>query len=1043
MTMEHNSARRVVLSRLRQDLIGPYSEDELLQDNPTDVYMSGILYAQKTTYSAEEPDEGAQAGENGEEQGVPSPQNGFRPSSIGLSFAVRPIDGHEALLRVNVDLARYDAQRLAPEQRDFTWQRIPLTSTWTIEIPGGSDKKIKNVPNIQGLGYWLRCRRHGGLYLVTVVLVNQNRHVGGAPAGLRDIGSFHQVGMSILAEPGFGEIVPKPQIGAEFPDPERQSAELLYRGAEEYAVGHTTAATWERDPEQGIVLRTDWLPQVEVPSASPNGDDRYFADVVRPGADFVLGAEWLSTTPEAGLLSGLRALGTCYSAWIEAREAEISDLPERHREAAAAHMAECRKAVGRMSEGIELLAGDAQALSAFRWANRALWLQNEWKRKHDPKVGTLIWRPFQLAFVLLCLKSTARAEDPARMVMDLLWFPTGGGKTEAYLLLTAFQIFHRRLQGRGAADAAGVTVFMRYTLRLLTAQQFQRAAAMILACDMIRRADHICPGSPIPPHFGNDPAISIGLWVGRDTTPNKISEVGVTSSPAQVAVCPDCGCDLEWGVSDDGSRVLARCLSSDCPANGSAGHLPFWSVDVDVYRELPSLLIGTADKFVQIVSKKETGRLFGLGDAGRQPPDLIIQDELHLIAGPLGSMAGLFETAIDELCARGARRPKIIGSTATIRRADEQIGALFDRKSLQFPPPGLDQSNSGFSVTESGKPGRLYVGVTSSGRSASYIYQAIAASVLQAGCDIAIAPDQQDYYWTLVCYFNALRELGSASIIMQDDVDHTLGLLANRRGEASRTLQPPLELTSRVKSDEIKDRLRELEQTKAGGNAADVVLASNMISVGMDIPRLGLMLVNGQPKTIAEYIQATSRVGRGRTPGLVLTLYNANKMRDRSRYEGFSTWHRALYRDVEATGVTPFAPRARDKALHAPFVAMVRHLVPGMQDNPSAVRANETGIRQVIEKICARVSSVDGAEAEAARNELSAFLDSWLKRGNLTKYWDNWSDNALLVAAETAAAAKASGFSEGHAKPTPNTLRAVESSTKFVIVEKVAEEIIE
>lgn len=343
-------------------------------------------------------------------------------------------------------------------------------------------------------------------------------------------------------------------------------------------------------------------------------------------------------------------------------------------------------------------------------------------------------------------------------------------------------------------------------------------------------------------------------------------------------------------------------------------------------------------------------------------------------------MAGLFETAIDELCAREARRPKIIGSTATIRRADEQIEALFDRKSFQFPPPGLDQSNSGFSVTESGKLGRLYVGITSSGRSASYMYQAIAASLLQAGYDTNIPHNQQDYYWTFVGYFNALRELGSTSVIIQDDVEHTLGLLADRRGEGRRTLQPPLELTSRVKSDEIKDRLRELEQTKAGGNAADVVLASNMISVGMDIPRLGLMLVNGQPKTIAEYIQATSRVGRGRTPGLVLTLYNANKMRDRSRFEGFSTWHRALYRDVEATGVTPFAPRARDKALHAPLVAMVRHLVPGMQDTPSAAGKNEAKITQVIEKICARISRVDGAEANAARNELSAFLNEWLKR---------------------------------------------------------------
>jgi hypothetical protein len=227
----------------------------------------------------------------------------------------------------------------------------------------------------------------------------------------------------------------------------------------------------------------------------------------------------------------------------------------------------------------------------------------------------------------------------------------------------------------------------------------------------------------------------------------------------------------------------------------------------------------------------------------------------------------------------------------------------------------------------------------------------------------------------------------------------------------------------------------ELDKTRGSGEAADVVLASNMISVGLDVGRLGLMLVNGQPKTIAEYIQATSRVGRGKVPGLVVTLYNASKSRDRSRYETFPTWHGALYRDVEATGVTPFAPRARDKALHAPLVAMARHLVPGMLDNPAAAENHQAEIEALIELICQRISNVDPDEVADARRELEKFLELWLCRGALPKYWDNWSDNALLISADAQATSNASGFSPGRARATPGTLRAVEPSTGFVINE--------
>lgn len=1046
MTNAHkDQARRSVLSRLRQDIIGPQSVDELLSDSPAEVYMSGILFAQKNAFSGAEPEE-IKLADDEEDEGVAiTPQNAFRPSSAGLSFAALPKDGEALLVRIVVDLAVYEPESTGTSDGKprFSWRRKPISAALEVELPKDAGAEGIAVPGIPGLRLWLRCKRFKGLFLITAMLVNRNESPSRPEPGLRDLGNFYQVQFSAEAIDEFGTIVPKPVIGLDNPDEEQQSSALLYRNAPEYAVGHTCSASWETNDLGKVSLRSDWLPMVEVPIASPNGDMEFFGSVVTPGADYVLGAEWLSAMPDPEILKGLRELCECYSAWIIAQEAKVEGLSEKHRKAASAHLASCGSAADRMREGINFLGNDPQALIAFRLANRALWLQNEWKRKQDPNVGTLIWRPFQLAFAMLCLKSATEPDDIARNVMDLLWFPTGGGKTESYLLLTAFTIFLRRIRSKGTPEGAGVTVFMRYTLRLLTAQQFQRAASMILACDMIRRGDHACPNAPVPGYFIKDTAFSIGLWVGQDTTPNRIADVGVKSSPAQVATCPICGGELDWSVDESGTMVLARCLDIICPANGPAGHLPFWTVDDDIYRELPSLLIGTADKFVQIVSKPQTGRLFGLGDANRQPPDLIIQDELHLISGPLGTMTGLFETAIDEMCSRGGNRPKIIGSTATIRRAHEQIRAIFDRDALQFPPPGLDQSNSGFAVTLSGQPGRLYVGVTSAGRTASYIYQAIASSLMQAAADPAILEGDQDHYWTMVGYFNSLRELGSASIIMQDDVTHSIGLIADRRGETARHLQPPLELTSRVKSDEIKDRLRELERPRKSGEAADVVLASNMISVGMDIPRLGLMLVNGQPKTIAEYIQATSRVGRGRVPGLIVTLYNSNKMRDRSRFETFSTWHGALYRDVEATGVTPFAPRARDKALHAPFVAIVRHLVPGMLATPAPVAHHEAAIRDVIETICRRISRVDPGEATAAHRELSDFFKTWQRRGALPRYWHDWSDEALLVSAEKSAEAVASGFAMGLARATPNTLRAVEPSTKFVITEESIEEVTE
>ncbi|WP_240989553.1 helicase C-terminal domain-containing protein [Salipiger mangrovisoli] len=1028
-------ARQRMIERLRQDLMGPLADDEVLHDSPSEIYMTGILFAQKSPQGVGETEGAVLGSDEGDDAASRVPPDTFRPSSAGLSFAVRPTDGENVLLNVDVSAARYEARPRATSDDGrprFDWARKPLKARHSIELPSDRDGEY-DLPGVPEMALWLRSRRHGDLYLVTIILLNRNVMPEKPEPGLRDVGNLHQVGFSVEADPDFGLIVPRPDPMRRMPDEDRATAALLYRDAPDYGAGHTCSIRSEHLPDGKVRISTEWLPSTLVRSPGPLGDPEHFGKLVAKKLEGALGSEWLSVAPSGDVCSALDELCACYDQWIAAREAEVNALPAGQQDTARCHMDECRIASGRMREGVDLLRKDGPELLAFRLANRALWQQNEWKRKRDSKIGPLVWRPFQMAFVLLCMASAGNRDHDDRGVMDLLWFPTGGGKTEAYLLLTAYTVFLRRQLG--GPETAGVTVLMRYTLRLLTAQQFQRAAAMILACDLLRTGDCECPGIKIPSSLSQGAPISIGLWVGRDTTPNKIVETEKTGSPAQIEHCPDCGSQLEWDIASSGDRIHATCHGNECSSGQARDHFPFWTVDEDIYRELPTLLLSTADKFVQIVTKKQTGRLFGLGDAGRLPPDLIIQDELHLISGPLGSMAGLFETAIDALCTREGQRPKVIGSTATIRRAADQVLNLFDRSVMQFPPPGLHHANSGFACVEQESPGRLYLGVTTAGRTGSYIYQAIASSLLQAAADPSLSGAEEDYYWTLVGYFNSLRELGSASIIMQDDVTHGLELVSARRQEQPRHLQPPTELTSRVKSEEIRTKLLELDMARNSGEAADVVLASNMISVGLDVGRLGLMLVNGQPKTIAEYIQATSRVGRGRVPGLVVTLYNASKSRDRSRYETFPTWHSALYRDVEATGVTPFAPRARDKALHAPFVAMARHLVPGMLDTPAAAADHEADLKALIDLICQRISNVDSGEADAARRELDEFLELWLRRGALPQYWANWSDDALLISADAQATSNAVGFTKGLARATPGTLRAVEPSTEFVIKE--------
>jgi hypothetical protein len=641
--------------------------------------------------------------------------------------------------------------------------------------------------------------------------------------------------------------------------------------------------------------------------------------------------------------------------------------------------------------------------------------------------------------------------DPSHAVADLLWFPTGGGKTEAYLGLTAYAMGLRRLQGTiaGRSGEHGVAVLMRYTLRLLTLQQFQRAAALICACEMIRREDEA--------RWGRTP-FRIGLWVGARSTPNKTehanealkrtrdvtfkqaSRIGGTGSPVQLKSCPWCGSTIDPGrhmrveaVSSSTGRTLTFCGDKlgTCPFSERKSPdegLPVLVVDEEVYRRLPTLVIATVDKFAQMPWNGAVQMLFGQVDGycarhgfssphlpdtdhrkrGKlaatkltehgplRPPDLIIQDELHLISGPLGTLTGLYETAVDALCSWQVDgktvRPKLVASTATIRRARDQIHALFLRNVEVFPPQGLDAGDNFFARERPPveQYGRRYIGICAPGRRLKaavirvYVAQLAAAKSLydQFGA-------HADPWMTLVGYFSSLRELAGTRRLVDDDISSRLRKM-DRRGLARRFILTPEELTSRLDSTQIPELLDRLEipfdpalepERHGARRPLDVLLATNMISVGVDVGRLGLMVVSGQPKNTAEYIQATSRVGRSH-PGLVCTIYNWARPRDLSHYESFEHYHATFYNQVEALSVTPFAPRALDRGLSAVLVALVRLASGRFNDNDGAarIRRDDDVVKRAVQTIARRAALVDESKQteDAARALLERRLDEWL-----------------------------------------------------------------
>lgn len=840
-----------------------------------------------------------------------------------------------------------------------------------------------------------------------------------------------------------------PNSDSEYMDDEEKSLDLLYRHKKIYATGLGTSTDWNIDTDGRGSLWTDFFPMREIPAMSfslPQNDliqddelsMKYLSDLIK--------------TEKKTKLDSMKKLVDLYSGWISNLKGTAKALDSRYLSAASKNIAECERAASRMYQGIATLEADDNAYNAFVLANRAMFMQrvhiqkqNEMAKSNadrypeDEEISDWLynldyqdesdkdckWRPFQIAFLLMDINSIVHDDSKDRGIVDLIWFPTGGGKTEAYLGLTAFTIFYRKLAHPDESD--GTTVMMRYTLRLLAAQQFTRAATLICACEYIRQdclqKKHKYPAYPL-----GKKAITIGLWIGGSHIPNNnignnsaqyhleklqnVSNAGYVRSEKdrhnkfQVLKCPWCGTKLvkddkagklvgKWGYSmKDGKHFYMFCPHEDCDFTKA---LPIQIIDEELYSNPPTLLFGTVDKFAMMAWDGRIGAFFGLHSDNRTP-ELIIQDELHLISGALGTMVGLYETAIDGMAGMKGVKPKIIASTATIRRAKEQCSVLYNREIVQFPAPGLDAEDSFFAKEdkidyEAGKYGRKYVGIMPSGRTKAMTEIRSMAALLQKAYTMNLPDEVKDKIWTLTVYFNSLKDLGKASTLVDDDVKDFIIRTANRMFTSRRLIVNSDELTSRVSTTELNetlDKLEKIEYSKdnidAKKYASNILLATNMISVGIDVARLNVMLMIGQPKLTSEYIQASSRVGRS-YPGVAFVQYDATKSRDRSHYERFRAYHDSFYRFVEPTGATPFSKPARDRALHAVLTALLRQRESLCEDNlagyfdkdafSGTIDDIKSFIIDRIRKINERADSSLKDDIPDVEDEMNEFFDFW------------------------------------------------------------------
>lgn len=832
-------------------------------------------------------------------------------------------------------------------------------------------------------------------------------------------------------------------------DEEAKEIDFIYRSVTNYAIGHNCSALWNDNHTE---IKTTFLPVQNIKDVTNSfgRQDTKLQDTLNLRNLSVWGLD------QQKAIEHLTYFIDQYDDWIT--QQETLNSKERDKEIGEQIIKRQKQNYERLKSNIVLLK-DQQVFHAFQIANTAMYIQliisndadfgNREKELSEASTENLdsldffknydaksreaaskipfvpAYRPFQLAFLLLSIEGIVNPESESRRsIVDLIWFPTGGGKTEAYLAVTALTIAFRRLSNEAGYE--GTTVIMRYTLRLLTAQQFERASKLITTLEFLRKQKDFAESL-------KDEPITIGLWVGMGSTPNQLKDAKSQiehidkecekkngnpeeKNTFQINSCPWCGTKLVtkkttksenvvWthGFKESKNDLTITCNNPNCTCSDK---IPVQVVDELLYENPPTLLFGTVDKFAMLAWQEKAHQFFNSLDSEKLPPDLIIQDELHLLSGPLGSITGIFESIIEILSTHGKRTPKIIASTATTRNTEHQVQKLYGNRTVNiFPPSGISYNDS-FFARESETSKRRYIGFMPTGKTnvdtQLQILAHLLVSRLEVFTDKAIR-SSLDNYWTIVSYYNSLKDVGRTFNKVGDEItsftsslqNRLLNLLGSDRRSFtfnySRLYDRTKELTSRVESNKIKSVLNEIarpfdeskiEQSARGNtyinNVVDLVLATNMISVGIDIGRLNIMLMNGMPKNIAEYIQASSRVGRS-TQGLVISLMNPNRAREKSYFEHFNNFHQAFYQSVEPLSITPFTENTIEKMLSSLIVSYLRNKVPGMAGNKGVVHFQKEMLDPLKEYIRERFSD-DSTSINLFERKLDNLAYDWLDR---------------------------------------------------------------
>lgn len=1081
---------------------GGVREEILQYEYPSRRYAAGVLFPtdttvgdtvgnevvlENTTDDKKAIERDASVEEDSEEVAI---QNDERlPSSLGVTCN---ISDDTRILTVELEGARYKSHMVTIKGKGSRkwWLRETLGSKVELQVDDLLKQRVskQRLPLFNKLNeeitdihieLHIQCREIYGQRLTTVTITNRSK-TGKKESSQLDEKMLFQAGVVLQADEK-GKFISYPkhyQRNLPMTDDEAND-ELLYRNKINYAFGHGCSTAWN-DVEVVREIRSTFIPTYETASMTPDVEVTVKGKLEKINVKMI---DLVNAKSFAQLETILMPIINGYSHWIKEREAEIPKLSPKLQKAARCNLDLCKESLARMENGLQHLV-NMQVRDAFVLANKAILLQQvNGKKTRTPIInGTDVvfdmsyentvlkldklqtsknsWRAFQIAFFLMSLDSIVNDESIEREIVDLIWFPTGGGKTEAYLGVAAFEMFYRRILN--PLDA-GVDVMMRYTLRLLTADQFQRSSRLMCAMEVIRREQ---------PHFLGKTPYSIGMWVGSSTSPNSYSvafeklrglKQGRKDSEFIVSKCPWCGCTLGKigkgkstliiGYKQVGSRFVTFCPDKACDFSDE---IPVYFIDEAIYEHKPTFLIGTVDKFVQLTWNPKARAIFGIGENGEQlvtPPNLIIQDELHLISGPLGTLAGLFETVIEELCTKtvnGKRiKPKIISATATIKEFGMQAKCLFGREQAKlFPSPGLDIDDSFFAkvaVDENGNPlpGRKYAGIFTSNVGLLMAQVKVFSGVLQEGNQIPAT--ERDPYWTLLSFYNSLRDLGAGINLCSMDIPTYMRSIQNREGyQENRFIKDPLELTSRMQSDEVTKTIDKLKVELTANNqksVLDVCLASNIIEVGVDIDRLSMMAVVGQPKTTAQYIQVTGRVGRRWTerPGIIFTLYSNRNSRDKSHFEHFIEYHQRLYAQVETTSVTPFSDASLERGLNAVLISFLRQRfskVIAMEPNVEEYVAIIQGdcFKGFVKKLTERVKLVDIEQLESFRKAFLEF-DKLMKSAKFSSWKaDDQDTQGMMYMSGDPIASKV----YPNAIPMINSLRSVDATSLGKITMDIA-----